>query len=76
MDNLKAGDLVEVVDADGERRRKRALGPVTQGGSFLVVWACREQEWQAAQIEGREPVGIPWPAEDVSRLEHAGLSVG
>jgi hypothetical protein len=71
MDELKVGDIVIVIDAQGMRRRKRALSPVVQGGSFEVVWACREEEWQAAQAEGREPVGIPWPAEDVSLAEKA-----
>jgi hypothetical protein len=71
MDEFKAGDLVIVVDVEGQKRRKRALSPVLQGGSFPVVVACREEEWQAAQAEGRDPVGIPWPAEDVSLLEHA-----
>jgi hypothetical protein len=71
MDELQVGDLVIVVDADGAKRRKRALSPVVQGGSFSVVWACREEEWQAALAEGREPVGIPWPAEDVSLIEKA-----
>jgi hypothetical protein len=71
MDELEVGDIVTVVDAQGARRRKRALSPVIQGGSFMVVWACREEEWQAARAEGRDPVGIPWPAEDVSLAEKA-----
>jgi hypothetical protein len=36
------------------------------GEDFAVVWVCREEEWTAAQREGREPVGIPWPADAVS----------
>jgi hypothetical protein len=75
MDGLKVGDIVIVVDAEGTRRRKRALSPVVQGGSFKVVWACREEEWQAAQAEGRDPVGIPWPAEDVSLATEAAEEV-
>lgn len=63
---LKAGDLIKVTDASGEVRTKRAFGPVEQGGSFPVVWACREEEWQAALAENRSPVGMPWPAEDVA----------
>ena len=76
MDEFKRGDLIIVRDARGRELRKRALGPVTQGGSFEVVWACREEEWQAAQQEGREPEGMPWPAEDVSLVEgsHAGAA--
>jgi hypothetical protein len=75
MDELKIGDIVVVVDAEGTRRRKRALSSVMQGGSFQVVWACREEEWQAAQAEGRDPVGLPWPAEDVSLLDEAAKGV-
>jgi hypothetical protein len=66
LESLKPGDRVTVVNADGDTLPKRALGPVTAGGSFNVVWACREEEWQAALAEGREPDGIPWPARDVS----------
>lgn len=71
MDEFKAGDQVVVVDAQGQQRYKRALGPVVQGGSFEVVWACRQEEWQAAHTEGRDPVGLPWPAEDVSLMDGA-----
>ena len=71
MDEFKPGDLVVVVDAEGQKRRKRALSSVIQGGSFPVVLACREEEWEAALAEGRDPVGLPWPAEDVSLLDDA-----
>lgn len=75
MDELKIGDIVVVVDVEGVRRRKRALSPVMQGGSFPVVWACREEEWQAARAEGRDPIGLPWPAEDVSLPDAAAQEV-
>jgi len=71
MDEIKRGDLIIVRDARGRELRKRALGPVTQGGSFEVVWACREAEWAAAQREVREPQGMPWPVEDVRLERHA-----
>jgi hypothetical protein len=38
------------------------------GRDFLVVWICRPEEWIAAQAEGHEPEGVPWPAEDVTLL--------
>jgi hypothetical protein len=66
MGNFQAGDQVEVVDAEGERLRRRALGGVIDGADFPVVWVCREEEWVAAKHEGREPEGVPWPAGDVS----------
>jgi hypothetical protein len=39
------------------------------GEDFPVVWASREDEWEAAASEGRPPEGVPWPAEDVRLLE-------
>lgn len=66
MSDIRAGDVVTVRDARGQELRKRALSPIVAGGNFDVVWACREEEWLAAQAQGREPEGIPWPAEDVS----------
>jgi hypothetical protein len=63
--SFRAGDQVEVVDAEGERLRRRTLGGVVDGVDFPVVWVCREEEWLAAQREGRKPDGVPWPAEDV-----------
>jgi hypothetical protein len=71
VSEFRSGDMVIVRDARGHTLRKRALGPAMQGGSFRVVWACREEEWQAARAEGREPEGMPWPAEDVFLPEEA-----
>lgn len=71
MENIKAGDLLVVTDMTGKTLPKRALGPVVPGGSFDVVWACREEEWIAAQAEGREPEGMPWPVEDVRLADGA-----
>jgi hypothetical protein len=65
MEAFNRGDVIIVRDARGRELRKRALGPVVQGGSFEVLWACREEEWLSAQAEGREAEGMPWPAEDV-----------
>ena len=41
------------------------MGGVVQGRDFPVVWACRSEECERAAREGGEPVGTPWPAEDV-----------
>jgi hypothetical protein len=41
------------------------------GRDFPVVWVCTEAEWQRANSEGREPQGIPWPAEDVHQIQNA-----
>jgi len=64
---IQRGDLVIAVDAEGDELPRRALGGPEDGTNFLVVWVCREEEWHAAQREGREPDGVPWPAEDVRR---------
>ena len=68
---IERGALVEAAAADGRDRVLRALSGVMAGGDFAVVWACSEREWEAARAEGREPQGIPWPAEDVTILEPA-----
>ena len=60
MDALTKGTQIQVVDAFGDAREKRVLAEVS-GGSFPAVWACSEQEWEAAQAEGREPEPEPFP---------------
>jgi hypothetical protein len=66
---IEVGSIIEVTDAYGDQLRRRALSPVVPGYDFPVVWACREEEWEAAQAEGRDPEATPWPAEDVRVLE-------
>jgi hypothetical protein len=65
MKTIGYGDLVTATDAEGVQLPKRALGGVIQGDDFPVVWVCREEEWEASRREGREPEGVPWPADDV-----------
>jgi hypothetical protein len=65
MAEIEHGAKVLASAADGTTRELRALGGAIAGGDFAVIWACSEREWQAADAEGREPVGIPWPADDV-----------
>jgi hypothetical protein len=71
MTEIERGARVLAAAADGTTRELWALGPVIAGGDFAVIWACSEREWNAAQAEAREPVGIPWPAEDVRLAEIA-----
>lgn len=66
---ITAGIRVDAVDASGRRLRRRAVSGVVPGHDFQVVWICREEEWQLAQSEGREPDAVPWPAEDVQVAE-------
>jgi hypothetical protein len=69
MIKTSAGQPVEVRDAFGRMLRRIATGPVDPGYDFAVVWACREEEWEAAQRDGREPDSTPWPIEDVLVIE-------
>jgi len=66
MVETTAGQPIEVRDAYGRTLRRVATGPVDPGYDFAVVWAAREEEWEAAQAEGRDPEATPWPIEDVS----------
>ncbi len=69
MENrIKPGAEVLVRAATGDVLSKRAVTGVVDGYDFPVVWACREEEWNAAQRDGREPDALPWPAEDVTPL--------
>ncbi len=70
VERIERADWLTATTADGEQRELRALGGVIAGGDFAVVWACSPSEWVAAYAEGREPEGIPWPAEDVRVVEH------
>lgn len=69
MDDVQRGDQIRAVDANGDTRELRALGGSIAGGDFAVVWACSVPEWDAAEAEGREAEGIPWPAEDVQVVD-------
>lgn len=62
---IRPGDRVGAVDAFGQENERRAITTVVEGDDFAVVWICDEEEWAAAEKEGREPEGVPWPAEDV-----------
>jgi hypothetical protein len=65
---IVAGDHVEVVNARGERTERVALTGVIRGRDFPVIRVCMLDEYEAAQREGREPIGVPWPVEDVHPL--------
>ena len=65
MIKTETGQRIEVRDAFGNWLPRIALGPVDPGDEFAVVWACREEEWDAARAESREPESVPWPITDV-----------
>jgi hypothetical protein len=71
MERILPGSKVLARSAYGDLLPRRALTGVVMGRDFQVVLVCSEEEWDAAQAEGREPEGIPWPAEDVKLDEHA-----
>ena len=68
---IERGTPVVVRDAFGEELRRVALSAPKRGEDFPVVWVCRPEEWEAAQAEGREPEGVPWPREDVQAANGA-----
>jgi hypothetical protein len=66
---IQRGVPVSVIDATGAQLQRIALSGPKRGEDFPVVWVCREEEWEAARLEGREPDGVPWPREDVWAAE-------
>jgi hypothetical protein len=65
LTSIKPGSRVVVRAADGELLTRRALTAVEMGSTFEVVWVCKDAEWEVATAEGREPEGMPWPADAV-----------
>lgn len=65
---IKPGDPIRVRDALGQTLERIATTEELEGDEFPVVWACRPEEWEAAQREEREPEATPWPAEDVEAV--------
>ena len=65
LNEVKAGDPVTVRDAGGEFLPRIAATGVIRGGSFLVVWVARSEEWARALRDGDAPEQVPWPATDV-----------
>jgi len=62
---IEPGVRVVARSADDKLLERRAVSGVTAGLDFEVVWVCPEDEWKLAIAEGREPTGVPWPAEAV-----------
>lgn len=67
---IKRGDVVTVELANGEQAQLRALGDVTPGRDFLVVWVCDEAEWREL---GEHSEGVPWPAKNVLEAQDANV---
>lgn len=65
LPTISRGDHVEAMSLTGPLERI-ATTAVVEGTRFPVVWVCREEEWDQALRENREPDAVPWPAEDVS----------
>jgi hypothetical protein len=74
-EQVMRGAVVLALNAFGQENPRRAITGVVKGGDFAVVWICSEGEWNAAEAEGREPDGVPWPAEDV-RVGRSGGAAG
>jgi hypothetical protein len=78
MAQIEPGARIEVLDVNDQPLVRRAVTGVVDGPGHPdlpdfpdrpVVWACAEKEWEAAQAEGREAKGVPWPAQNVRALE-------
>ena len=66
MQAIEIGQKVIARSSADKLLEKRALTGVVMGDDFPVVWVCPEEEWNAAQREGREADGVPWPADAVN----------
>ena len=64
---IKRGDVISARTAFDNMVRRRAVSEPVMS-DFLIVRVCTEEEWARAEAEGREPVTVPWPAEDVHPL--------
>lgn len=66
---IRAGTLLDCETAGGGHVHMIALGSVTQGYDFPVVWVCTQEEWARAQEAQDEADGIPWPYSSLRVLE-------
>ncbi len=74
MAQIQPGDKVLARSAFDKMLVRRAVTGIQAGRDFPVVWVCKEEEWEAARTEDRNPDGLPWPAEDVSPASEARVS--
>jgi plasmid replication initiation protein len=65
MESIRVGQRVVAVTSAGRELAKRAASTVVSGERFRVVRICSDEEWEAAQREGREPKASAWPASAV-----------
>ena len=72
--DIHQGDKVLARSAIGEELPRIAISGVVAGHDFEVVWVCKEEEWQAAIRENRQPDALPWPAGDVRLAEPVAAS--
>jgi hypothetical protein len=68
---IQPGTTVFISTADGQELTRRAVSEVVDGADFPVVWVTTEDEWKAAQSEGRPADALPWPSEDVRAAQFA-----
>lgn len=72
VEAIQPGDKVLAQSAYGDWLTRRATSTAVPGHDFAVVWVCPEDEWEAAQREGRNPDVDPWPAESVKPFASVG----
>ena len=73
---LGIGEAVELRASDGSwRTGYRATSGVTTDEEYPeqdVVWVSTEEEWSAAESEGRTAMGSPWPLAQMRPAREAG----
>jgi hypothetical protein len=64
------GQRVELIGGTGSLQSSfRAIsGPLTTDTGEIIVWVTTEEEYWAAEQEGRRAVGLPWPAQRLEAL--------
>lgn len=72
LGSITPGMVLEARTAQGDWIRMRATGWPAPGRSFPVVWVCTEGDYAEAQATGEELRGIPWPLEDVRKVDTDG----
>jgi hypothetical protein len=72
LGEINRGDRIIARSLHGEPLQRRATSGAVDGKDFRVVWICREEEWEAALSEGRDPRAVPWPADEVDEVVETG----
>ena len=67
MESIRVGQRVVAITSAGREIERRAASTSVPGERFRVVRICSDEEWEAAQLEGREPKASAWPGFTLTR---------